>query len=256
MGSKDIVLTCVWSSDDFVVIDSKTKPTSDEAVLKIDEGSEKISIQIPSEFSLIKKKIIERRVQSISKAGFAIPNTSLRIGGGFQIEMETSEEIPDVLLQEGHKYTYGEFTPQNVPSETKVERPTLPSQLEYTPSFLKYDQEEEIPGSTVTKLSEETSPIQELSSTEIAPEIVSEEKPIITENLHNEAIAGSFVIALSEYGDIYLSKDDESYSIEYSLGRVDFNIQEGQINVLSTDRIPPDDQSIESAIKKVKNGFK
>ena len=58
MSEKNIVLTCLWRSDDFVVSETKIHPSEKEAVLIIDENTEKISVQIPGHLSLISRKII------------------------------------------------------------------------------------------------------------------------------------------------------------------------------------------------------
>ncbi|MCK4848293.1 MAG: hypothetical protein KAT16_04650, partial [Candidatus Heimdallarchaeota archaeon] len=138
MSSKDILLTCIWTTDGFVVIDNKNIPTKDEAYLKISESESKITAQIPNGLSLIAKKIIERRVQAIAKSGFTVPNSSLRIGGGFKVEITKQDEIPSILLQEGHKYSFDEFSPQKSVT-TVMEKTIVSSELEYIPSFLKHD---------------------------------------------------------------------------------------------------------------------
>ena len=137
MSEKDIILSCIWRSDDFVVSETKIQPSDNEAVLIIDENTEKISIQIPRHFSLITKKIIERRVQSITKSGFLIPKTQIRIGSGFEVEIIKEEVIPEVLLQEGHKYSLeGPMAPTEAPSSPKIKD----EEEEYIPTFLTQEQ--------------------------------------------------------------------------------------------------------------------
>lgn len=111
MSGKNLKITCIWRTDEFIVSESKSAPLGDEAVLIIDEGAETISASIPSSYSLITKKIIERRLNSIARSGFKIPKTNIRIGLGFQVEVKKEEKFPDVLLQEGHKYSYDIFGP-------------------------------------------------------------------------------------------------------------------------------------------------
>ncbi len=247
------MVTCIWMSDDFAVIDKKTTPTSSEAVLKIDEGSEKITVFIPSELSLITKKIIERRVQSIAKSGFQLPNSGLRIGGGFTVEMTKSNEIPVVLLQEGHKYTYGEFLPPEKVREEPKQVKILPSRDEYIPSFLKHDQEEqivsEIPKESIYEKETESADVVEITDVVTTLEEISPPKDV---DYNEHMIAGSFIIALSEFGDIYLKKKDDIFSVEYTMGRIDFNIQDGDINILSTERIPVNDQTLQLALDKTR----
>lgn len=250
MQTKNLLITCIWSNNDFVVIESKNAPTSDEAVLKIDESSETISVTIPSSISLINTKIIERRVQSIAKSGFSVPNTSLRIGGGFKVEMKKSEGIPDILLQEGHKYTYGEFPPP--PIETSpdfVTESKIISESEYIPSFLAHEPVKDDIVSDILPDSEP--PVIDTHKGVIESQTV--EKQVSQERVEAipNQIAGSFIVALSEYGDVYLSKKDDNYSIEYSMGRVDFSVKDSKIEILSTQRIPDNDQTLQRALDKV-----
>lgn len=249
MKTKNLLITCIWSNNDFVVIESKNTPTSDEAVLKIDESGETITVTIPSSISLINTKIIERRVQSIAKSGFSVPNTSLRIGGGFRVEMKKSEEIPDILLQEGHKYTFGEFPPPlETPPKPDVKKRII-SESEYIPSFLAHEPEKDDIVSDVQTDSKSSAKQIHTGVIESQPveTHLSQEQRKTTPN----QIAGSFIVALSEYGDVYLSNKDNNYSIEYTMGRIDFNVKDSKIVISSTQRIPDNDQTLQSALDKV-----
>ncbi|MHA1976300.1 MAG: hypothetical protein ACW98F_01190 [Candidatus Hodarchaeales archaeon] len=252
MTTKDIVITCVWTTDGFVLLDKKNEPTSDEAVLRIDEGAETISVSIPSELSLISKKIIERRVQSIAKSGFSLPSSSLRIGGGFKVEINKTDEIPTVLLQEGHKYTFGEGYPGGKESIKQEIRPKLPSQFEddYVPSFLIHDEAAPQQPQISQIVKEMEKPGEPTTTTEKG---FSEVKQTVVSDLPVENIAGSFVIALSDYGDIYLTRQKNTFTVEYSKGRVDFEVHNGEISILSTDRVVKDDESIRLALEKSRN---
>ncbi len=248
MSSKDILLTCIWTVDDFVVVDNKTIPAQDEAILRISESESKISVQIPKGLSLINKKIIERRVQSIAKSGFAIPNSSLRIGGGFEIAVSKHEEIPTVLLQEGHKYSYDEFSP---PKEvtTVVEKTTMVSEQEYIPSFLKHEsRESDLPKKLVRE--EEKPPLEIIRESEetTVDDIQKKEVELPPQGI-SEILAGRFIIALSEYGDISFSRNDSSYSVEFSQGKLEFNIVNGKVVILQTERISKADKIIQVAME-------
>jgi hypothetical protein len=252
MKTKNFMITCIWSNDDFVIVENRNASTSDEATLKINEGTETISVTIPSSISLIAKKIIERRVQSIAKSGFSVPNTSLRIGGGFKVEMNKTDEIPDILLQEGHKYTFGEIL-QPIQSTPEPEsRPSVSSESEYVPSFLAHKPEIDEFVSDITPESQsiskniETQPIKSLS----------EETSVFQDQFKPDPnrIAGSFIVALAEYGDVYLSKKQDVYSIEYTMGRIDFCVKDLEIEILSTQRIPENDKTIQNALDKAMKG--
>jgi hypothetical protein len=252
MATKDIVITCVWTTDGFVLLDKKNEPTLDEAVLRIDEAAETISVSIPNELSLVTKKIIERRVQSIAKSGFSVPSSSLRIGGGFKVEIKKTDEIPTVLLQEGHKYTFGEGALSRKESIKQEIRPKLPSQFEndYIPSFLIHDP-------SAPQQPQITQVVKEMEKPDDFPEsieISGTQEAILTES-SLESAAGRFIVALSEYGDIYLSRQKAVFTVEYSKGRVDFEVKNGEIIILSTDRVIENDESIVSALEKSKSGL-
>jgi hypothetical protein len=250
MSSKDILLTCIWTTDGFVVVDNKSIPAQDEAYLKISESASKITVQIPKGLSLINKKIIERRVQSIAKSGFVIPNTSLRIGGGFEIVLsKDEEEIPTVLLQEGYKYLYDEFSPQK--GVTKVaEKPTVVVEQEYIPSFLKHEtRETDYPKRAERE--EDKPPIKIIrESEETTDESHPKEELELLQHGTSEVLAGRFIIALSEYGDIFFNRNGPLYTVDFSHGKVEFNIEKGKIEILRTERISQDDKTIQLAIEK------
>ncbi|MFX0049948.1 MAG: hypothetical protein ACFFAJ_07730 [Candidatus Hodarchaeota archaeon] len=243
MSSKDMKVICIWRSDEFVVFDSKNKPTDDEAYLIIDEPTEKISVHIPSHFSIVTQRIIERRIQSIAKSGFLLPKSTIRIGGGFNVSISKEDKIPDVLLQEGHKYKLGEPVPYIEPEIQDIEAPMESSESEYVPTFLT----QEVIGVT------DDIPIQQtLEKKPIIEEIPQE--TIVPEQLYDDdlSIAGRFVLALSKTGDVYLSRADEGFSVEYSQGRVDFLVKDGDLQILSTKRIPEGDQTLNQAIAEAK----
>ncbi|MFX0181697.1 MAG: hypothetical protein ACFE95_01345 [Candidatus Hodarchaeota archaeon] len=240
MISKDVKITCIWRSDEFVVLDSKSQPTDDEAYVIIDEPTEKITVHIPGHFSIVTKRIIERRIQSIAKSGFLLPKSMIRIGRGFNVSISKDETIPNVLLQEGHKYSLDEPVPYTEPEEPPEKAPTVASESEYIPTFLKA----EVVGDKAIK-------------TELEPKSIVEEYPqeTITQKPLSDndvSIAGRFVIALSKTGDVYLSRIDDGFSVEYSQGRVDFNVKDGNLQVLSTKRIPEGDQTLDQAIADTK----
>ncbi|MFX1518182.1 MAG: hypothetical protein ACFFC6_17940 [Promethearchaeota archaeon] len=235
MSEKNIILTCIWRSDNFAVSESKIHPSENETVLTIDENTEKISIQIPGHLSLITKKIIERRVQSISKSGFLIPKTQVRIGTGFEVEIVKDEVIPDVLLQEGHKYSLERPT---APTETETQPEIVESEEEYVPTFLTQER----------LVSDATSIIQPEPIVEApheTPKKIQESEQFLDE----ESIAGRFVIALAKTGDVYITHRNDQYSVEYSSGRVDFRVHGGDIDIVLTKRISKDDQTLKQAIR-------
>ena len=247
MSSKEIFLTCIWTVDDFVVVDNKTIPAQDEAILTISESQSKITVQIPNCLSLINKKIIERRVQSIAKSGFAIPNSSLRVGGGFEIEVTKDEEIPTVLLQEGHKYSYDEFSPPKEVTTIVETKPTF-SDEEYIPSFLKHDAEEsDFPRKIVSEDIPSRDVIRESEETTADPLPTGDLEP--SKYGVSETLAGRFVIALSEYGDVLFSRNDSSYSVDFSQGKLEFNTDKGKIEILQTERISKEDKIVQVAIE-------
>jgi len=251
MSSKDIEITCIWTTDGFVVVDNKTKPAQYEASLKISEIESKITVHIPKEYSLINKKIIERHVQSIAKSGFAVPNSNLRIGGGFEVEVKKHEEIPSILLQEGHKYSYDEFSdsPSSKSVTTVVEETVLDSESEYIPSFLKHDEKES--DYQIKSEQEEEKITQEvvIENEEKTSERLLNQKLDVSDLKISDILAGKFIIALSVYGDIFFSRNGPNYSVDFSHGKVEFYTENGKITILRTERISQNHEKIQSAIE-------
>ncbi|MFX0014267.1 MAG: hypothetical protein ACFFB2_07235 [Promethearchaeota archaeon] len=268
MSEKNIILTCLWKTDDFIASDSQSRPLDDEAALIIDENTSKIRVQIPRHFSLIMKKIIERRAQSIAKSGFLVPKTQVRIGAGFDIEISKDEVIPEVLLQEGHKYSLDR--PTLASEETISETPHQPiveQEEEYVPSFLTYEKsmpetpsqpkvKKEEPEYIPTFLAQEKTipetrphiqakPMASIPQKSPPPETVEVTKQVSDDT---ESIAGRFIIALAKTGDVYISKRNDNFSIEYSAGGVEFRVQNDDIEILSTSRITSEDQTLQQAI--------
>jgi hypothetical protein len=241
MSTKDMKVTCIWRSDEFIVLDSKSKPTDDEAYLIIDESTGKISVHIPSHFSIVTKRIIERRIQSIAKSGFLLPKSMLRIGSGFNVSISKEDIIPDVLLQEGHKYKLDEPVPYMEPEMQTTEAPIESSESEYVPTFLTQEVME-VTGDRPEQLKSE--PVTE----EIPPTTLEPDQPYYDDF----SIAGRFVLALSKTGDVYISRVDNGFSVEYSQGHVDFLVKEGDLQILSTKRIPEGDQTLNQAIAEAK----
>jgi hypothetical protein len=246
LSSRNLRITCIWESDEFIVFDSTTKPDDNEAYLIIDEPTEKITVHIPSHFSIVKKRIIERRVQSIAKSGFSLPKTTLRIGAGFEISISKDDTIPDGLLQVGHHYQYGGSTTY-IESPPSTETPSKESsEQEYTPTFLTSEIIDEKSESEVVSYLEKdivTEPEEKVTEVIEQPDKSTED---------NETVAGRFLIALSKTGDIYISRKDEVFSAEYSVGRVEFIVKNGDIEILSTKRIPENDQTLTQAIAEAK----
>ena len=250
-----MVLTCIWKSDEFVLSESKTRPPDDEAYIIIDEPAEKVSVHIPSSFSIVQKRIIERRVQTISKSGFFIPKLSIRIGMGFDISITKDDAIPDILLQVGHHYSYDKPTsPYFESSVSDAPELDVSSDSEYKPSFLIHDP---VP-STITPQPEAEAepaptPERKVTLTPI-PTSQPETEPAIEvkdeQFLHDdESVAGRFIIALSKSGDVYLSRIKDHFLAEFSMGRVEFSVENNDITIHSTKRVPSSDPTLEQALE-------
>lgn len=250
MSSRSLKITAIWRSDEFVVSDSKTPPPQDEAYFIIDEPSENIVVHIPASFSIISKRIIERRVNSIAKSGFRLPNSDIRIGMNFSVDLSMDETIPEILLQVGHHYSlnsptevyvepslearagHRELEPVYEPERITHTEPTHEpvSELEYVPSFLAHDTPVDQP--LTSKPSSRVSshqPDHGLSA--------------------DESLAGRFVIALSKLGDTFLSRAGETYTVEYTQGNVEFIAKDGNIQILETKRVSGQDPVLIAAVE-------
>ncbi len=239
MSEKVIKLTCIWRTDEFIVLDGKSSPSEEEASLIIDEQNSIITVRIPTHLSLITKRVIERRVSSIAKSGFIVPKSQIRIGAGFTVSIIKEDSIPDVLLQVGHHYSYGESVP--VQEETRIEEPKInySSEAEYIPTFLK----QEISNTQ----------IQSIAKLKTIQTPTPEPVPITVEATEDqltgdENVAGRLVISLTKVSDVYLSRKKDHFTAEYSAGRVDFTVKNGKVNILQTKRIQDDDKTLEQAI--------
>lgn len=239
MSERNIKLTCVWRTDEFIVLEGKSLPSEEEASLIIDEKNSLITVRIPAHLSLITKRVIERRISSIAKGGFIVPKSQIRIGAGFEVSIIKEDSIPDVLLQVGHHYAYGESVP--VREETRIEEPriTYSSEAEYIPTFLKQEMSD--------------TEIQSIAKLEQTQTPTPEPVPIVVEDTedqlnNDENIAGRLVIALTKVSDIYLSRKKDHFIIEYSAGQVDFTVKNGKIDIRQTKRIQDDDKTLEQAI--------
>ncbi|MHA1974633.1 MAG: hypothetical protein ACTSW1_16655 [Candidatus Hodarchaeales archaeon] len=252
MSGKNLKITCVWRSDEFVISDSINGPSRDEATLTIDESLELIRANIPSKYSLITKKIIERRVHAIAKTGFSLPKSQIRAGAGFKVVISKEDKIPEVLLQEGHKYTYDLF---GAPKQTEVKpvekKETLvkPSETEYVPSFIKVEAEasgssEHLPLKIISELQEEKPEAEAGEPTPV--------KEPMTFSYEDKVIAGLFILELAKLGDVYLKLEESQFSVEYPPGRVEFTLDNGEIKILQTNRVTADDPFLISAIQTAK----
>ncbi len=139
MSSKNLRIICIWNEDEFTIIESKNSPSKEEAYLIIDESSEKMDVHIPSKFSIVQKRIIERQAYSIAKSGFLLPKSSIRIGMGFDVTISKDDSIPETLLQVGHHYSLDKPTSPYIESSTpEFESKKMPDS-NYQPSYLLYD---------------------------------------------------------------------------------------------------------------------
>ncbi|MFW9853987.1 MAG: hypothetical protein ACFFFG_02975 [Candidatus Thorarchaeota archaeon] len=243
MSSRSLTVTAIWRSDEFVISSGKGRPPQDEAYLIIDEPSEKITVHIPDNFNIISKRIIERHVHSIAKSGFRLPDSDIRVGMNFAVDLSKDDTVPDILLQVGHHYSYERPTEayiepdletraghrdleskQETGLETYSKKTPKPA-LEYVPSFLTHDTHDD-----------------RVSSLETTPEAIA---PIETEYglSAEEKLVGRFVVALNKLGDVFLSRTGEKYTVEYTQGNVEFTAKNGAIQVLNTKRVSVDEIS-------------
>lgn len=256
MSSRNLKVTCIWKSDEFVLSESKVRPPNDEAYIIIDEPEEKVSVHIPGTFSMIQKRIIERRVQTIAKSGFFIPKLSIRIGMGFDVTISKDNDIPEVLLQVGHQYSYDKPTSPYVESsssETSVLEVSPDS--DYKPGFLIHDPS---PSTISPQPEAKTTPAPErkvtltpvsTSQPEAEPETPLKENQSLYDD---ESVAGRFIIALSKSGDVYLSRIKERFLAEFSMGQVEFSVEDNNITIHSTKRVPSNDLTLERALEAAK----
>ena len=246
MSSRELKITAIWRSDEFVISDSRAPPPQDEAYLIIDEPAENIIVHIPDNFSIITQRIIERRVNSVAKSGFRLPNSDIRIGRNFSVDISKDEKIPDILLQVGHHYSY------ESPTDAYLE-PSLEDRAGYR---------EQEP----THQPERVADAETTYEPKYVPSFVTHETPIDQPLLSNasvetsipqpdhslsadERLAGRFVIGLTKLGDVFLARAGETYTMEYAHGNVEFKVKDKTIQILSTKRVSKDEPTLRSAVE-------
>ncbi|MFW9780501.1 MAG: hypothetical protein ACFFE8_16795 [Candidatus Heimdallarchaeota archaeon] len=250
MSSRSLKVTAVWRSDEFVISSSKGRPPQDEAYLIIDEPSEKITVHIPDSFNIISKRIIERRVHSIAKSGFRLPDSDIRVGMNFVVDLSTDDTVPDILLQVGHHYSYERPTEvyiepdldtragyRDLESKPETELETYSEEtpkpdLEYVPSFLTHN-------TTGDRVSSSETPSEARIPVEPEYDLSLE-----------EILVGRFVVALNKLGDVFLSRTGDNYTVEYTQGNVEFSAKNGAIQVLNTKRVSVDE--INDILRQIK----
>ncbi len=130
-----------------------------------------------------------------------------------------------------------------------MEKTIVSSELEYIPSFLKHDVEEFGSQKKLEREEDEPSLKEIRKSEETASESIPKQELELSRQGISEILAGRFIIALSEYGDIFFGRDGLIYTVDFSRGKVDFNIEDGKIVILRTERISQNDKTVKLAIE-------
>ena len=102
MEKKAQVYTLIW--DNGFVLKSDDKPSQNKIFLFMDEESKYMRLTYPSSIDFITRRTLERQLRQIQKRGFLLENENLRIGQGYEYQMEEDREdspstLKDVSLE-------------------------------------------------------------------------------------------------------------------------------------------------------------
>lgn len=218
MSEEETIIVLIWKDGDFTLSSEiyETEPT--DSVLVVDNNNQSITLKLADDLSLIERRTIERRIQSISKSGYFVSKLNTRIGMNFRIDKATkTESIPNNLLQEGHKYTFHE---NDVSQEGGTNSPSssVYNVKNGTPTFSEIEKENT---STV---------VEDL-------DLSSDPKSVL----------GRFLVGILDKSELFISKQEEMYILEFSSGRIDFLIEAGKIKIISKKKVSDEDEILLNA---------
>ncbi len=73
-----------------------------KATLILDETNKVAKLEFTADANLVVRRAARRQAENICRSGWTLSN-GMKVGRGFEL-VEPQENIPDRLLQEGHKY--------------------------------------------------------------------------------------------------------------------------------------------------------
>jgi hypothetical protein len=272
MSEKKYVKHLTWIEGNF-----QETPTaeSNEITLTIDENTQTLILAYPQDTGLVTRRTVDRRVNSIAKSGFEFPDLHFRLGAGFEVIKKAEDEIlSESLLVAGHTYGGSNATrPAGVVklvSEEEVEIPShevesvspLPTQSKEVPSSLPTQPEEvslptqpeEFPSSLPTQPQEVSLPTQpeEFPSSPPTP-IVKPLPPTDVMLPRDYFAAGIFVSTfLQQATDLYISRKENTVTLEFDRGSVSFELAEDNLKNFTTQRVSLDDALVKQAQEMVK----
>lgn len=222
---REMVVTLKWDGGDFIQIEGGD--LTEEATLIIDEKLRVTTLEIPQRFGIVAKRNMQRRAQSIAKSGFLVDNT-LRIGLNFNFVLKAKEDIPDVLLQVGHKYSSDYAGGAPMPYNIKLQEETPTEQVIYS----KPKEKEVIP-----------EPVEE-----IAPTVTHEDKGFL------QPILGKFMLnLLNNTKEVYFIVKQNGISAEFGTGKVLFAADRGNINIITSTVNEEDEYQVKLALEACYN---
>ena len=218
MSEEDTIIVLIWKDGDFTLSSEVYEAESTDSILTVDNNNQLITLKLADELSLIERRTIERRIQSIAKSGYFVSKLNTRIGMNFRLEKANkNESIPDNLLQEGHKYT---FQGSDISKEGGTKSATIST----------YKDENSTPTFSEIEKDNESSVVENL-------DIFSDPKSVL----------GRFLVGILEKSELFISKQEEMYILEFSSGRVDFLIEAGKIKIISKKKISDEDEILMNA---------
>ncbi|MFW9996075.1 MAG: hypothetical protein ACFFD4_28805 [Candidatus Odinarchaeota archaeon] len=241
----------------------QVKNPNDEIIYAIiDEEQEKVFLHFPVKTKLVTRRTVERRVKSIAKSGFELPNQNLRIGMGFEI-VETGSDtvIPDILLQVGHGYVGFDEKVESTESKRKIlAKATLSTPIAEQLQAVEEEEEKPLPPPKapgkrrkkhLTKPTLSGSPIRTKDmerETEVSrkpavhEEEIQKDKPkiafrdaISAEGIDPETLGLGAVLRtfIEDSENLYISKrEDNRFVVESGSSLVEFRLSSGKLELL------------------------
>ncbi len=98
MEKKTQVYTLIW--DNGFVLKNDEKQSQNKIFLFMDEESKYMRLTYPSSIDLITRRTLERQLRQIQKRGFFLEKENLRIGQGYEYQMEEDRDVSPSSLKE------------------------------------------------------------------------------------------------------------------------------------------------------------
>lgn len=98
-----MVIKLIYKDKVFTEAMGESAADSATAVLAIDETNGKALLTFSPEANLVERRTAQRQANSICKTGYLL-SSGERVGGECMLDIAEEDQLPDRLLQEGHRF--------------------------------------------------------------------------------------------------------------------------------------------------------